>query len=85
MDVHSVEREYPMTDPAALLADILHRLDTCDREVTPWEADFLESVLRQAHAGRGLSPKQLAVVRRMAEQYLSPELAAELAGQGRLL
>lgn len=73
-----------MTDPA-LLAEILTRLDTCDREVTSWEADFLESVLRQSRSGRGLSPKQLAIVCRMAEQCLSPELAAELAGQGRLL
>ena len=73
-----------MTD-LILLADVLFRLDTCDREMTLLESDFLDSVLRQAQAGRSLAPEQLAVVRRMAEKYLSPELAAELAGQRRLL
>ena len=72
-------------DSMDIVSETLMRLDALPIEMTDFEANFLESVLRQSHAGRSLSPKQLAVVRRMAEQYLSPEMAAELAVQGRLL
>ena len=64
------------------LTEALRRLDAMDCPVTDWEAQFLESALRQ----RRLSLKQQAVVARMCEQYL-PEgsaLAAEILGQQNL-
>lgn len=42
--------------------------DVASESVTSWEADFIESVLQQAHA---LSPKQRSVIERMQEKYLS--------------
>jgi hypothetical protein len=61
--------------------EMAQRLDSQDTDVTPWEAEFLESLLRRRVAP---TPKQLAVLTRMVERYLSPELAAELHGQQRL-
>jgi hypothetical protein len=60
---------------------LARHLDTQDADVTPWEAEFLESLLRR---DRAPSPKQLAVLTRMVERYLGPEQAAELHGQQRL-
>jgi hypothetical protein len=65
------------------LLHALTSLDTMTRSVSAWEAEFLESVLRQMQQGRTLSPKQRAVITRMCEKYC-PELAAEMAGQYRL-
>ena len=67
-----------------LLVEILVRLDTMVQDVTDWESDFLESMLRQIRQGRTTSPKQRKVLQRMAEQYLGAEAGAEVAGQGRL-
>jgi ribonuclease HI len=53
--------------------EVLQRLDAMAREVTPWEASFLDSVLQQLRDGRFLSPKQHAVLEKMAAQYLSAE------------
>jgi hypothetical protein len=61
--------------------EVLTALDTMPREVTEWEAGFLENLLRQAYP---LTTKQHAVLVRMAEEYLDPLLAAELRGQQRL-
>jgi hypothetical protein len=66
---------------ATSIEEALKALDTMEQEVTTWEAGFLETLLKQQ---RPLSPKQLAVLVRMAEQYLDPCLAAELRGQQRL-
>jgi hypothetical protein len=67
----------------ALTHEVLTLIDQMEgRDVTDWEANFLESLLRQ---DRPLSPKQHAVLVRMAEQYLPPTFAAELRGQQRLL
>lgn len=40
-----------------------------DVDVTSWEADFLDSVLKQLKAGRPLSQKQIDVLNRMSDQY----------------
>jgi hypothetical protein len=64
-----------------LVQRILTALDTHERAVTDWEASFLESLLRQTFP---LTGKQRQVLARMAEQYLTPALAAELLGQQRL-
>jgi hypothetical protein len=60
---------------------LLTALDTMARDVTEWEAGFLDSCMRQTYP---LTPKQRAVLVRMADQYV-PHLAAELRGQLRLL
>lgn len=49
--------------------ELLLRLDAFAGEVTDREAKFLDSLLRQGQHVR-LSPKQQAVVKRMAEKYL---------------
>ncbi len=68
-------------DPIML---VLGRLDTMEREVTDWEGSFLQSIMKQIRQGRSLSPKQRAIIQRMAEQYLSAEAGAEIAGQRRM-
>ena len=40
-----------------------------DVDVTSWEAEFLDSVLKQLRAGRALSQKQIDVLNRMSNQY----------------
>ena len=37
--------------------------------VTPWEMDFLDSILKQLRAGRALSQKQIDVLNRMSDKY----------------
>lgn len=66
---------------SARVHEVLQQLDSLEHEVSDWEAQFLDSILRQR---RALSDKQYAVVVRMAEQYLDPTVAAELRGQQRL-
>lgn len=61
--------------------EVLTALDQMEREVTNWEARFLESLMRQAYA---ITAKQRAVLVKMAEEYCDPLLAAELRGQQRL-
>lgn len=50
------------------VAERIDRLAEEGLEVTDWEADFLESILRQK--GGRLSEKQVRVLRRMREKYL---------------
>lgn len=64
-----------------VVQEVLTALDQMEREVTDWEAKFLESVMRQTYA---LTPKQRAVLVKLAEEYCDPLLAAELRGQQRL-
>lgn len=71
----------PAADDPVTIA--LQALDTMPQEVTVWEADFLDNLLRR-HT-RGLSPTQQAILARMITQYLHDELlAAEIYGQQRL-
>jgi len=65
----------------ATVQEVLAALDTMDREVTAWEANFLESVRGQTFP---LTAKQRAVLVKLAEEYCDPLLAAELRGQQRL-
>lgn len=44
-------------------------LDEMETDVTSWEADFLDSCLKQLKAGRALSQKQIEVLNRMSDQY----------------
>lgn len=69
---------------AALVWETIARLDQLDRPVTDWEAGFLDSVLKKRDRVSTLSPKQVAIVVRMAETYLDATTAAELRGQQRL-
>lgn len=53
-------------------------LDQGSFEVSEWESNFLETMLRW----RGTpTPRQLLALTRMVEKYLSLEAAAELRGQ----
>jgi hypothetical protein len=64
-----------------LVHEVLQAIDRQPREVTDWEAGFLESLLKQGYPP---TERQLRVVVRLAETYLAPEYAAELRGQQRL-
>lgn len=45
-------------------------LDFLDEEVTSWEAEFLDTVLKQLHEGkRALTQKQIDVLNRMCDEY----------------
>lgn len=69
--------------PDAALTAALHALDTGDFAVTDFEADILESVLRQK---TWASAKQRKILAQMLEKYVEDfALAAELCGQQRLL
>jgi hypothetical protein len=61
--------------------EVLTALDTMEREVTDWEAGFIASLLMQTYP---LTPKQQAVLVKLAEEYCDPLLVAELRGQLRL-
>jgi hypothetical protein len=51
---------------------MLDNLDQPDEfELTNWEADFLDSILKQNSLGRTLSDKQAETIRRLADKYLS--------------
>ena len=49
--------------------EMVKELDGMERDVTEWEASFLDSVLKQLEKKVPLSQKQIDVVRRMSEQY----------------
>ena len=64
--------------------DILTMIDLQPIACTDWEIEFLVSCL-----GRGtdyrLSPKQRAIVQRMADKYLAESIVLEWLGQMRLV
>ena len=47
---------------------LAEQIDTCDHEVTTWEANFLDTLLTQRPTY--LSERQKAIIDRMATQYL---------------
>jgi len=53
------------------LLEMAVALDGMDRDVSSWEADFLESVLLRLNDGRPISPKQEAKLRELHERYLA--------------
>ena len=64
-------------------ADIIEAIDQGSCTVTDWEAEFLETLVRYGPSP-SLSPKQRAVLTRMAEKYLPLWMVAEWLGQQRL-
>jgi hypothetical protein len=51
---------------------MLDNLDQPDEfELTNWEADFLDSMLKQNSLGRTLSDKQAETIRNLVDKYLS--------------
>lgn len=51
---------------------MLDNLDQPDEfELTNWEADFLDSMLKQNSLGRTLTDKQAETIRQLADKYLS--------------
>lgn len=51
---------------------VLETIDRGDYEVTSWEAEFLESLLKRRPST--LSERQRAVIQKMAGQYLGDEV-----------
>jgi len=49
--------------------EIVRDLDRMEVDVTSWESEFLDSVLKQLEKRTPLSQKQIDIVRRMATQY----------------
>ena len=50
--------------------ELVKEIDEMDVDVTPWEADFLENVLRQLQKEkRPLTQGQLDIVHRLCETY----------------
>lgn len=75
-----------MTD---LYTQVLRQIDRLDVDVSPFEAEFLDTNLKRASNIRDGLPvhyttKQRKVIVRMAEKYLPGEVAAELLAQQRL-
>jgi hypothetical protein len=53
--------------------DVLEDLDSGDYDVSGWEAEFIENILK--HRPYALSDRQAAVIQRMALKYLGEELS----------
>ena len=75
-------QEAQQDDDMEFYYKILKWIDELEREVTHFEANFLESNLANY---RALSPKQIAIVRSMAQKYLPSDYANYLIGSDPLL
>ncbi len=49
--------------------EIVKELDAMEVDVTSWEGEFLDSVLKQLEAKRPLTQKQIDVIHRMCDSY----------------
>ena len=49
--------------------DQVEALDKMDANVTQWEGEFLDSLLKQLRAGRALSQKQIDTLNGMSDKY----------------
>jgi hypothetical protein len=49
--------------------DIVRELDGMEADVTSWESEFLDSVLKQLEAKRPLTQRQIDIVHRMCNSY----------------
>jgi len=58
------------------LASLLEQIERSAGSLTDWEFEFIESVKKQHHSGRALSPKQMEVLRR---------IRSELDGERRMI
>lgn len=63
-DVHRAIEE-----AVARQLEIVQELDQMEVEVTPWEAEFLDSVLKRLSAKTPLTQGQLDILHRMCNQY----------------
>lgn len=63
---------------------LAQQIDAAPEEVSSWEAEFLETILRQG-PGAALSPKQHQKLRELGERYLPYHVMAEFQGQQPLL
>lgn len=57
---------------------IAQELDRMERDVTSWEAGFLESVLKRLNRGNAITDKQVNVLNRMHEKYLGAGAAQDI-------
>jgi hypothetical protein len=74
----------PVPDVEPCIAEALQRIDTMQHDVTRWEANWLDSVMRGAFWTDG----QRRTLAQLCERYLADDgtrLAAEIRGQQRLL
>lgn len=53
--------------------EMAEELDGMERDVTSWEADFLEKILEILRFGLQLSPKQADTLEKMHERYLGSD------------
>ena len=60
--------------------ELAQAIDQVPREVTKWEAHFLDSIL-QLPKDAPLSQKRQAKLRELGEAYLSPQTMLEFNGQ----
>lgn len=49
--------------------ELVKELDAMEIDVTPWEADFLDTVLKQLNGKTPLTQPQLDVLHRMCQAY----------------
>lgn len=56
-------------------AEMARQLDSMERDVTSWEASFLDSVLKCLRGGRPLGEKRENKLEEMWDKYLGPEAA----------
>lgn len=53
--------------------ELAKELDGMEREISSWEVDFLENVLKRLRAGRSLSAKQQAALMEMHAKYFGDD------------
>lgn len=49
--------------------DMIDFLEHMDHDVSSWEAEFLDSIMKQRRAGQSLSPNQRAKLEEIWEEY----------------
>lgn len=60
--------------------ELAQAIDRVERKVSPWEANFLESMLQHGPCAC-YTPKQEAKLRELGERYLPFSVMAEFNGQ----
>lgn len=54
--------------------EMAEELDAMERDVSSWEAEFLESILKQLREARPLTPKQEDKLEEMYRNYIELDL-----------
>jgi len=57
-------------DPIREHLEMAEEIDRMERDVTSWEADFLDSILKRLRNKIPLTPKQAEVLEGMHEKYI---------------